>query len=607
MNSINGIAAITARLVSTELSLQLRSPIVDDITVVDGDTVLFTNTTNKTQRGLYTARVVSGFISYTRTFGFDTNDAYRSGLYITITAGTVYTNTLWKILPDRTLVTGASDLIFTQTTIGAEPPVITGGSVLSVEGRGGDVDVLKADVGLSNVDNTSDTNKPVGSAQQTALNLKGDKALPEYTWVTKPSAAAFGKGYAFLTDLNAVGYSNGVAWRLSAGNIRKPISNIGTRILDARMGAFDNTTVKTFRAIIEVAAAGFDQVRPIFGNGSTSVTYTVSACNVRALANLTDALPSPTAATLPSSGIVPVSATALRRNYLVGNWIDLQSVPRTDGGTGALVCIDAYVSTASSITILGNGSNDVFTGWATRANRKWIMRHNDGDCVTTPANFVSVTNRIQSPIVGLQYAARGQVITVMGIGDSITSGRGTIIGEGFGVPACEQAQATTSIPFEWMGCGWAGNASTSYKQYIVDAVTAGIIPHAIVCPHASPNDYFVPITPDRIALSQAAFAEINRVAGANNLPIISWTVMPTNPSVKDYNSSDSLRVALNNSVLAYPGINIADFSATLSGVTDGDGQVNLLVGSTTDGIHPNDAGNALLAPVLANYLIRLAV
>ena len=46
--------------------------------------------------------------------------------------------------------------------------------VTSVAGKQGVVTLVKADVGLSNVDNTSDANKPVSTAQQTALNLKLD-------------------------------------------------------------------------------------------------------------------------------------------------------------------------------------------------------------------------------------------------------------------------------------------------------------------------------------------------------------------------------------------------------------------------------------------------
>ena len=47
--------------------------------------------------------------------------------------------------------------------------------------------LVKADVGLGNVDNTSDANKPVSTAQQTALNLKQDT-----------SAKGAANGYASL-------------------------------------------------------------------------------------------------------------------------------------------------------------------------------------------------------------------------------------------------------------------------------------------------------------------------------------------------------------------------------------------------------------------------
>ena len=48
--------------------------------------------------------------------------------------------------------------------------------VTSVAGKTGAVTLVSSDVGLGNVDNTSDANKPVSTAQQTALNLKADKA-----------------------------------------------------------------------------------------------------------------------------------------------------------------------------------------------------------------------------------------------------------------------------------------------------------------------------------------------------------------------------------------------------------------------------------------------
>ena len=60
---------------------------------------------------------------------------------------------------------------------------ITGGGVVTgVKGdaeeeyRQGNVNITKANVGLGNVDNTSDANKPVSTAQKAALDLKEDKA-----------------------------------------------------------------------------------------------------------------------------------------------------------------------------------------------------------------------------------------------------------------------------------------------------------------------------------------------------------------------------------------------------------------------------------------------
>ena len=49
----------------------------------------------------------------------------------------------------------------------------------------GNIDLTKSDVGLGNVDNTSDANKPVSTATQTALNAKQDKVIKQgYTTLT---------------------------------------------------------------------------------------------------------------------------------------------------------------------------------------------------------------------------------------------------------------------------------------------------------------------------------------------------------------------------------------------------------------------------------------
>jgi hypothetical protein len=63
----------------------------------------------------------------------------------------------------------------------ADKPTIPTVPVTSVAGRTGAITLTKSDVGLSNVDNTADTAKPVSTAQQTALDLKAPLASPTFT------------------------------------------------------------------------------------------------------------------------------------------------------------------------------------------------------------------------------------------------------------------------------------------------------------------------------------------------------------------------------------------------------------------------------------------
>jgi hypothetical protein len=58
--------------------------------------------------------------------------------------------------------------------------VATSGAYTDLSGKP-TIPSTKADVGLGNVDNTSDVNKPVSTAQQTALNLKAPIASPTFT------------------------------------------------------------------------------------------------------------------------------------------------------------------------------------------------------------------------------------------------------------------------------------------------------------------------------------------------------------------------------------------------------------------------------------------
>lgn len=83
------------------------------------------------------------------------------------------------------LATVATSGSYTDLT---DKPTITAPPVTSVASKTGAVTLVKADVGLTNVDNTSDANKPVSTAVQAALDLKASDATTVKTTGTQTVA-----------------------------------------------------------------------------------------------------------------------------------------------------------------------------------------------------------------------------------------------------------------------------------------------------------------------------------------------------------------------------------------------------------------------------------
>jgi len=98
----------------------------------------------------------------------DTNKTYRwtGSTYIEISSSPGSTDSI----PE-----GSINKYYTDTRAGAAAPV------QSVAGRTGSVTLTKNDVGLNNVDNTSDINKSISNATQNALNLKANINNPNFT------------------------------------------------------------------------------------------------------------------------------------------------------------------------------------------------------------------------------------------------------------------------------------------------------------------------------------------------------------------------------------------------------------------------------------------
>lgn len=93
----------------------------------------------------------------------------------------------------------------TQTALNAKQNILVSGTnIKTIENQSllgsGNIDITKSDVGLSNVDNTSDANKPISTATQTALDGKVDKvtgkglSTEDYTTAEKNKLAGIASG-----------------------------------------------------------------------------------------------------------------------------------------------------------------------------------------------------------------------------------------------------------------------------------------------------------------------------------------------------------------------------------------------------------------------------
>lgn len=389
----------------------------------------------------------------------------------------------------------------------------------------------------------------------------------------------------------------------------------GFRIFGGRPGTFNNATPKTQQMTCEVQVPTFKSVRIIVQNVGTASRLLdgASVASPATAADVNGDAATHVKVTFGGAdggylrpGIIP---TAL--GLLVSDEIPLASTPRTDGGLWPILLMRVSEARAGNISVMGNGV-DSFTNWAARTDgNRMTMRYNDGNCCAgtgTPANFVSTTNRSQCSIVGyvLETANGEKICSMAWAGDSISAGRSTFIGNGWGVPLT--GLLTTAYPgVYFLGSNIAeeGRAQAVYVPRVGVMLRAGLVPDVLFGPNYSPNGT---LGDNDISDAEIASEAVGRDAildyGARvRAGTIIWTGLPTDPSVTgfDFGASDSKRVAYNAATIAdgvARGYTVVDTATPMSGATDGDGQVLPASGAMVDGIHPSNAGNTTLANTL---------
>lgn len=302
----------------------------------------------------------------------NTTDVYTKGQVDTALSAKANTTALSSYV--ATSQVGAASGVASLDSGGKVPASqlpATSGAVSSVASRTGDVVLTKSDVGLGNVDNTSDANKPVSSAAQTALDGKAD--------------TAHSHTLDALSDVTASGATDGQSLVYNGGTWGPGDVGTGSTVVDA---------TGSVKGVVQLTGdlggtAASPTVPGLAGKANTTHTHAASDINSGVLgtarlgtgtANSTTYLRGDGTWATPASGGAGYSFTTISGNYTAasGDYIFANaasgaititlpspaanayfSVKKIDGG--------AFPITVSGGTIDGSTSFDITsTRWASQ-------------------------------------------------------------------------------------------------------------------------------------------------------------------------------------------------------------------------------------------------
>lgn len=253
-------------------------------------------------------------------------------------------------------------------------------AVTSVAGRQGDVVLSKNDVGLANVDDTSDLNKPISTAAQAALNTKYDATNPAnfINAGQAPVQSVAGKTGAVALNKTDVGLQNVD----NTSDANKPISTAVNNALNTKENISQKGTPNGY--------AGLDN------NG----WVIQPATQVRAVAPTTN------------SGAVGVDAGKLK----FGDGAQIRTVEQTDqkgapNGYAALDNNSRVIQPATSVQNVGptvsNGAIGVNGGQLQFGDGAQVRTTERVDMKGAPNGYAALDNnsRVMQPVTSIQNIA----------------------------------------------------------------------------------------------------------------------------------------------------------------------------------------------------------
>jgi len=460
------VASTTNIAIATAL---INASVIDGVTVATGDRVLLKNQTLPAANGIYVV-VASGAAS--RSADADSSAEVTSGLYVFVSEGTAAASMGFVLTTADPITLATTELTFTQfsgagqvtagagltktgntldvvgTTnrivvaadaidIGTDVVTLTGTQTLTNKTLTSPVvntptGIVKGDVGLGNVDNTTDAGKPVSTAGQTALDLKANLASPTFTGtVVTPSGIALIAPALGTPASGVMTNVTGTASGLTAGNVTTnanltgPITSVG----NATSIASQTGTGTTFAMSVAPTFTGVPAAPTAAALTSTTQIAT-TAFVTSAVANVTltgttneivvtgTVLSLATNVTIPNNlvvtGDLTVQGTTVTLNTetlaIEDNIIVLNS--NVTGSPSANAGVEIERGTSNNASILWNETSDTWTFSPDNTNFKTIAPIQSPTftgTVTLPSGQALIAPALGTPASGVMTNVTGIV------------------------------------------------------------------------------------------------------------------------------------------------------------------------------------------------------
>jgi len=374
---------------------------------------------------------------------------------------------------------------------------------------------------------------------------------------------------------------------------------------DGTSGSFTVTS-----AVLAVTASASDPLNPVDGTGAAGLWVPVTFTNGGAPKSYweqTQAQPQPspvTTITLNNAiagGNVAAGGDGLGvadKAVTYSDWIPLSSLPRSDGsGKFPLLMVRHYCGSGTP-----RPTGGIYTGsaWDNASNGR--VQHNytnAGDCVSNPGAFTSTTP-VSSMIFALvQVLSRARTVVGMIVGDSLSQGTGTSTGLSSFVAQAFMQLSTPAMPMQLVSSAFGGMAPNDYffnAHALLDEVRPNVV--VIQISGRGGGTYSTPAAARACWTRALEFAR--RVRSLGGVPV--FYAPP--PDSSETTTTDPNRLLINGLALqaGQQGTFVVDGSALLG--LPGN-PMTLDPRYTNEGVHPNDAGHAVMAGVFVPMLKKM--